>query len=94
MSGAEQLKAIGATNREVYGIIMKQDLVNAFCGYGLALVAWIFGGRFVDLVGPTVVLPVSMMAVIFLITVLMCLTASWLSVRRALQVDPVMVFRS
>jgi putative ABC transport system permease protein len=88
------LKAIGATNREIYGIIVEQALVNAVCGYGLALVAWMFGRRFVSAVGPAVVLPTSLMVAIFVITIIMCLGASYLSVRRALQVDPVMVFRS
>ena len=88
------LKAIGATNREVYEIIVKQALVNAVLGYAVALVIWVMGLRLVSAVGLAVVLPATLMGVVFVVTLAMCLTASYVSVRKALQVDPVTVFRS
>lgn len=88
------LKAIGATNRDVYTIIVKQALLNAVVGYGLALGVWLLGARLVRAAGLAVVLPASLMGMIFVVTLLMCVVASYVSVRKALQVDPVMVFRS
>ena len=88
------LKAIGATNREVYGIILKQAIVNAVLGYAVALVTWAIALRLMSAAGLAVVLPTSLMGIVFIVTLLMCLSSSYLSVRKALHVDPVMVFRS
>jgi len=88
------LKAIGATNREVYGIIVKQALVNAVLGYAVALLVWVVALHLVSAAGLAVVLPPSLMGLVFVVTLLMCLSSSYISVRKALQVDPVMVFRS
>jgi putative ABC transport system permease protein len=88
------LKAIGATNREVYGIIVKQALVNAVLGYAVALIVWVAGLHLVSAAGLAVVLPASLMGIVFVVTLMMCLSSSYLSVRKALQVDPVTVFRS
>ena len=88
------LKAIGATNRDVYGIIVKQALINAAIGYAAGLAITIFAMRFVELTGLVMVVPGVLMVGIFFLTVLMCLAASVISVRKALNVDPLVVFRA
>ena len=88
------LKAIGATNREVYGIIIKQALVNAVLGYavGLAIIKLIT--PLVEQTGLLMVIPLWLMIVVFVVIVAMCICASMLSVRKALSVDPMVVFRT
>lgn len=88
------LKAIGAGNRDIYGIIFKQALTNAVIGYalGLAIVLGIIKGYVGT--GMTMLLPPALMAGVFVLTVGMCLGASAISVRKALRVDPAIVFRS
>ncbi len=88
------LKAIGATNWDVYGIIIKQALINAALGYIAGLGITLLGTRFIELTGLAVIIPVEVMAAIFVLTVGMCLAASVVSVRKALNVDPLVVFRT
>ncbi len=88
------LKAIGATNRDVYGIILKQALINAVLGYVAGLLITLLVIRSYGLTGLVLVVPGSLMVAIFGVTVAMCLSASVLSVRKALQVDPLTVFRA
>lgn len=88
------LKAIGARNRDIYGIIVKQALATAFIGYalGLGIVQGIVRGYVST--GMTMLLPPGLMAGVFVLTVGMCLGASIISVRKVLRVDPVIVFQT
>ena len=88
------LKAIGATNRNVYGIIMRQALINALIGYSAGL--WLFLGllNMSSGTGLAVVMPLPVPIIVFVVTVAMCVGASYISVRKALQVDPLIVFRA
>jgi putative ABC transport system permease protein len=88
------LKAIGATNRDVYSIIIKQALINAALGYIAGLAVTLFATRFIEQTGLVVIIPGVVMAFVFVLTVGMCLAASVISVRKALNVDPLVVFRT
>jgi putative ABC transport system permease protein len=88
------LKAIGATNRDIYGIILKQALINAVVGYAAGLVITLLATRFVESAGLVMVVPGVLMVGIFGVTIAMCLSASVISVRKALHVDPLVVFRA
>jgi len=88
------LKAIGATNSEVYGIIVKQALINATLGYAAGLAITLFARRFIELAGLAIIIPLELMLAIFVVTVLMCLAASIVSVRKAVNIDPLVVFRT
>jgi len=88
------LKAIGATNRDVYLIILKQALINALIGYVIGLALTLLAVRLLGATGTVLVIPFGLMAAVFALTVLMCATASVVSVRKALSVDPLVVFRS
>ena len=88
------LKAIGATNRDVYLIILKQALINAFIGYGIGLGLTLLAVRTFGATGLVMVIPPGLMLAVFVLTVAMCATASVVSVRKALKVDPLVVFRS
>lgn len=88
------LKAIGATNWQVYGIIVKQALINAALGYMAGLAITLVATRFIEMTGLVMIIPVALMVAIFFLTVAMCLAASVVSVRKALNVDPLVVFRT
>ena len=88
------LKAIGATNRDVYLIILKQALINALIGYVIGLAITLIAVRLLGATGTILVIPLELMAAVFGLTVAMCATASVVSVRKALSVDPLVVFRS
>ena len=82
------LKAIGATNRDVYGIILKQALINALIGYAIGLAITLVAVRTLGATGMVLVIPFGLMAAVFVLTVAMCATASVVSVRKALQCRP------
>jgi putative ABC transport system permease protein len=88
------LKAIGARNIDVYGIIIKQAVINAVLGFAVGLAVTLAAGRFVELTGLVMIIPGWLIAAVFFLTLGMCLTASIVSVRKALQVDPLVVFRT
>ena len=88
------LKAIGASNRNIYGIILKQALINAVLGYAAGLGITLLLLQSYRLTGLVLVVPAPLLGAVFVVTVLMCLAASIVSVRKALYVDPMMVFRA
>ena len=79
------LKFVGAPDRTIVGLIVQQALSMGIFGYliGLALVL-IFQPYFPR----RLVLDFESIAVVFVITVVVCLAASSLGVRLALKVDP------
>ena len=79
------LKFVGAPDRTIIGLIVQQALSMGIFGYfiGLALVL-IFQPYFPR----RLVLDFESIAVVFVVTVVICLAASTLGVRLALKVDP------
>ena len=79
------LKFVGAPDRTIIGLIVQQALSMGIFGYfaGLALVL-IFKPYFPR----RLVLDPESVAIVFLITVVICLAASTLGIRLALKVDP------
>jgi putative ABC transport system permease protein len=88
------LKAIGATNRNIYTIIMSQAVINAAVGYGLGLALTLLAVDRLAGAGLIMVIPGRVMAGVLALTVAMCVTAAVVSVRKALLVDPMVVFRA
>ncbi|MEO5923273.1 MAG: FtsX-like permease family protein [Bryobacteraceae bacterium] len=87
------LKAMGATNGQIYRVIIVQALLAAVMGYVLGIsVAWLVvqATTNTDLL---IKLPPEIMVAVFGVTLLMCISASMLSIRKATSIDPAMVFR-
>ncbi len=87
------LKAMGATNGPLYGVIMLQAVLAAVVGYVLGItVAWgvLRATENTDLL---IKLPPEVAAAVFGVTLFMCVSASLLSIRKATSIDPAMVFR-
>ena len=79
------LKFVGAPDRTIVGLIVQQALSMGLFGFfaGLALVL-----AFLPYFPRRVVLDPESVAIVFLITIVVCLAASSLGVRLALKVDP------
>src|SRR5262249_5691530 len=87
------LKAIGATNRYLYRVIIQQALISAITGYALALGAGSFGVRGSEVGGAASLLPAPVALGIFGLTILMCTGAALVSINKVTRLDPAMVFK-
>ena len=87
------LKAMGASNWVVNRVIIWQALINAFAGYAIGIA---IAGSIVHLASNShiaILLPGPVAAGIFALTVSMCVAAAMLSIRKAINIDPAMVFK-
>jgi putative ABC transport system permease protein len=87
------LKAMGATNRYLHGVIVKQAVISALIGYALGMIASAFVLRASARAGANIVLPAWMVVAMLGITLAMCITAAMVSVRRVTRLDPAAVFK-
>jgi len=87
------LKAIGATGREIVALIAYQAVVYAVLGYVVGVGIAMAARQGYEGLGLKLVTTPGMGVGMFVVTVAMCLGASIVSVRRALRVDPALVFR-
>jgi putative ABC transport system permease protein len=88
------LKALGAENRMVYGIILKQAVISGLLGYAIGLAINFVVVHFYVSSGQIIIQPWQLFTADLLITLATCMAASLISVRRAMQVDPMEVFRA
>jgi len=88
------LKAIGAKNSFIYRIIFEQALINAFLGYIVGFIALGFLIKGYEKTGLDIVITPPLMVAVLIITVIMCIFASFISIRKATNIDPLMVFRA
>jgi putative ABC transport system permease protein len=87
------LKAMGATNGQLYQVIILQAVLAAVMGYALGIsIAMMVVSTTAD-TDLLIKLPWEVAAGIFGLTLLMCMSASLLSIRKATTIDPAMVFR-
>lgn len=88
------LKALGATNADLYRIIIAQALIVSVIGYGTGM---LLARAFLSLArraGLEAYLPLPVLLGIFALTVTMCIGASILSIVKVTKLDPAIVFRS
>jgi putative ABC transport system permease protein len=88
------LKAIGASNWDLYKIIIEQALVNSVVGYasGMFVSYWVIQAmRRGNL---AVLLPWPVIVGVYVVTALMCLGSSILSIYKVTKIDPALVFKS
>jgi putative ABC transport system permease protein len=87
------LKAIGAENSHIYSIIFNQALVNAVCGYAIGAGVTLLTKDLYEKIGAPVLLNEMTMVAILFATFAMCLTAAFISVWKAMRLEPAQVFR-
>jgi putative ABC transport system permease protein len=87
------LKAMGATNARIVGMILLQAMVVGSLGYGMgvglaALFGWRIRGTELAFFTPWQLLPITGCAI-----VLICILSSLVSVQRVIRLEPAIVFR-
>ena len=87
------LKAIGAENHHIYQIIFHQAFVNAFLGFLVGMAVTYFTKDFYDKIGAALVLPPWAIGALLAATFTMCFFAAFVSVWKAMRVEPAAVFR-
>lgn len=87
------LKAIGANNFFIYKIIFEQAIVNAVIGYIVGLVITQFLIKGYEKTGLAMIIPNYLIVTVFFLTILMCIFASFISIRKATKIDPAIVFK-
>ena len=88
------VKAIGGSNRDIYKILGVQASLSAVIGFAV-------GGAMALLLSPVMarirlklILPAELWAAVFVGTLVLCLTASFVSFRKVSRIDPALVFRA
>ena len=87
------LKAMGAPNRYVYKVIMKQAAISAAIGYVLGMIVSVFVVQGSQKGGAAILMPPPMAAGMFFLTLAMCIGAALVSINKVTRIDPAMVFK-
>jgi putative ABC transport system permease protein len=87
------LKAIGATNFDIYKIIFSEAMINAAFGYVIAFIITLLSIRVYEATDMVFTVKTWIAVLVFFLTLLMCLSAAFFSVRKIRKIDPVLVFR-
>lgn len=87
------LKALGAGNGEIYRIVFSQALLNALFGYLLSLVITLASMKFYEAMGTIMIVNVWVNLGVLVLTLVMCLSAAAISIRRIKTIDPAILFR-
>jgi putative ABC transport system permease protein len=87
------LRAMGAPNRYLYTVILKQAAISAVCGFagGMLLVWLVVLGSQTSTVA--VAMPAGLIGVLALLTLGMCALGALVSIRRITRIDPTSVFQ-
>jgi putative ABC transport system permease protein len=87
------LKAMGATNFYLYRVIIQQALMSAVLGYAIAITISHFLVNAASAGEALILMPTWMALGVLGLSIVMCVSASILSIRKATSIDPAMVFR-
>ncbi len=87
------LRAMGAPRAFIYKVILSQAVISATLGGlpGLAVSLMIAKGS--ALSAAAILVPLQWILVLYVITLAMCILASVVSIRKAMSIDPAMVFQ-
>jgi putative ABC transport system permease protein len=88
------LKAVGASNWDLYKIIIEQALINSVIGYGVGMIVSYWVIQAIKKGHLQVLLPWSVLVGIYILTACMCLWSSVLSIYKVTKIDPALVFKS
>lgn len=89
------LKAMGASQRVIYGVIIEQALWMAVLGYipGMAL-CWVIKSWALTAQGLVILISPATAAGVFGITTLMCVSSAIFAIQKINRVDPAIVFKA
>jgi putative ABC transport system permease protein len=87
------LKAMGASNGNIYTVILTQAALSAALGYLIAIAVSLLVSRGSQTGDAIILLPPNVAVGSFFLALAMCAGASVLSIHKATRIDPAMVFR-
>ncbi len=87
------LKAMGAQNSDINLVILTQAAVSAVLGYAIGVIVTLAARGGIESAGVMMQLPLLLLAVVFVVIMVTCLVAAYISVHKVKTLDPVMVFR-
>jgi len=87
------LKAMGATNRYLYRVLIEQAVWSAVLGYGFAMVVAHFIVQGSERGGALILMPLSMQIGMLFLAIFMCIAAALVSINKVTRIDPAMVFK-
>lgn len=87
------LKALGADNADIYKIIFSQALINALAGYLLSLIITLISVKLYEMTDMVMVVKGWVNLVVLGLTLLMCITAAFVSISKIKKLDPAILFR-
>ncbi len=88
------LKAIGASNWDLYKIIIEQAVINSLIGYATGMCVSYFVIQAMKKGKLEVLLPWPVLVGVYFVTLAMCLGSSILSIYKVTKIDPALVFKS
>jgi len=87
------LRAIGAPDRYLHAVIARQAVLSALWGYALGLILSLAAVLAVQDGGPAIILPLPVMMVMLILTLVMCVGAALISIKKVTRLDPASVFK-
>jgi putative ABC transport system permease protein len=87
------LRAMGASNDYIYGVIIRQALICAVAGYAIGLLLISVIVRVARDVGPAIMMPSQLAVGLFVATLAMCIGAAMISIKKVTRLDPSAVFK-
>ncbi|ATB37153.1 ABC transporter permease [Cystobacter fuscus] len=88
------VKAIGGSNRDIYGILARQALISAGVGFVLGIIPTLLVRELVPLMDLELIISFKLVLTVLIGTVGMCLAAAMISFRKVASIDPALVFRT
>lgn len=90
------LKAIGAPNAYLYRVVFVQSAIAGSLGFGLGVLLTFFGSDVIRNIEPMFVTLLKWQDVVSVagLTIVMILLAAYIPLRRVMQIDPAIVFKS
>ena len=87
------LKALGASNVDIYKIILSQAAINALAGYSLSLVVTMLSVKLYEAGGMVMSMKWWVNLLVLFLTLFMCLSSAVFSIRKIKKIDPAILFR-
>lgn len=87
------LKAIGATNFDIYKIIFSEAFINATVGYIIGLIITLITIKIYRATELVFTIKTWVLLLVFILTLIMCFSSAFISVRKIKKIDPALVFR-
>ncbi|UZP67539.1 ABC transporter permease [Desulfovibrio mangrovi] len=87
------LKAMGAPNSFIYKILILQAIISASLGYGCGMIICMYIVKLNTGGDAAILLPQDVALGMLGLTIIMCVTASFISIRKVTTIDPAIVFK-